>query len=411
MCGSTNIIKQDGLYVCQDCGTKYSVEEAKKMMIEGKVDVTGSTIKVDNSASIENYYKIAESAYDSSNLKETESYCNKIIEIDPENYKAWLLKGKAAGWQSSLANIRLEEAVNCFRKAINNAPPEEKEKIKKETSDEVIQLSKALLKQSNVNFLEYSSEVSTKSLFNCLKLIALYAFTFLTDCGVSIDDLKNHIAATLDSTAYIGWVARICVEYNGSDGHPTEFQFRTFISKSDYAIEIIKTAIDIYSVNKDVTILRYKHLIEIDSKVINAFSYTYSSGWTTDKTLTPEAKQARIDDIMVWHKKIKELDPKYQIPERPVPESGGACYIATAVYGSYDCPEVWTLRRYRDYFLARSIGGRIFIKCYYFISPMLVNCFGNQKWFHKFWRNKLDNMVEKLNRMGVKNTPYQDKRW
>ena len=24
------------------------------------------------------------------------------------------------------------------------------------------------------------------------------------------------------------------------------------------------------------------------------------------------------------------------------------CYVATAVYGSYDCPEVWTLRRYRD---------------------------------------------------------------
>lgn len=25
------------------------------------------------------------------------------------------------------------------------------------------------------------------------------------------------------------------------------------------------------------------------------------------------------------------------------------CYVATCVYGSYDCPEVWTLRRFRDY--------------------------------------------------------------
>ena len=24
------------------------------------------------------------------------------------------------------------------------------------------------------------------------------------------------------------------------------------------------------------------------------------------------------------------------------------CYVATCVYGSYDCPQVWTLRRYRD---------------------------------------------------------------
>ena len=30
MCGSTDLIKQDGVFVCQTCGCKYSVEEAKK---------------------------------------------------------------------------------------------------------------------------------------------------------------------------------------------------------------------------------------------------------------------------------------------------------------------------------------------------------------------------------------------
>jgi len=34
------------MFVCQHCGTKYSVEEAKKLMIEGTVDVQG-TVKVD----------------------------------------------------------------------------------------------------------------------------------------------------------------------------------------------------------------------------------------------------------------------------------------------------------------------------------------------------------------------------
>jgi len=33
LCGGTDLIKQDGVFVCQNCGTKYSVEEAKKMMI------------------------------------------------------------------------------------------------------------------------------------------------------------------------------------------------------------------------------------------------------------------------------------------------------------------------------------------------------------------------------------------
>ncbi len=40
------------------------------------------------------------------------------------------------------------------------------------------------------------------------------------------------------------------------------------------------------------------------------------------------------------------------------------CYVATAVYGSYDCPEVWTLRRYRDNTLAETWYGRVFIKLY-----------------------------------------------
>lgn len=34
MCGSTDLVKQDGMYVCQVCGTKYTVEEAKKLMTE-----------------------------------------------------------------------------------------------------------------------------------------------------------------------------------------------------------------------------------------------------------------------------------------------------------------------------------------------------------------------------------------
>lgn len=60
MCGSTDLMKQDGIFVCQTCGCKYSVEEAKKLMIEmkGKVDVTGNTVKVDNVLGTDNKEKV-----------------------------------------------------------------------------------------------------------------------------------------------------------------------------------------------------------------------------------------------------------------------------------------------------------------------------------------------------------------
>lgn len=86
----------------------------------------------------------------------------------------------------------------------------------------------------------------------------------------------------------------------------------------------------------------------------------------------------------------------------------GACYIATAVYGSYDCPEVWTLRRFRDNTLDKTWYGRMFIKCYYAVSPVLVELFGNTSWFRRMWKAPLDRIVMKLQSKGVQDTPYDD---
>lgn len=86
----------------------------------------------------------------------------------------------------------------------------------------------------------------------------------------------------------------------------------------------------------------------------------------------------------------------------------GGCYIATAVYGSYDCPQVWVLRRFRDFSLAQSRPGRAFIKAYYTVSPSLVKSFGRYKWFQNFWRKRLDKLVDKLKARGYEDTNYYD---
>lgn len=87
------------------------------------------------------------------------------------------------------------------------------------------------------------------------------------------------------------------------------------------------------------------------------------------------------------------------------------CYVATAVYGSYDCPQVWTLRRYRDNELAKTWFGRAFIHTYYAISPTIIRYFGDTKWFKNMWRVKLDRMVKDLQARGFEDTPYNDREW
>lgn len=88
--------------------------------------------------------------------------------------------------------------------------------------------------------------------------------------------------------------------------------------------------------------------------------------------------------------------------------TSGGCYIATTIYGSYDCPEVWTLRRFRDLKLAESVFGRAFIKLYYSTSPTLVKWFGKTLFFKKTFKPILDKLVYVLQHEGVESTPYKD---
>lgn len=110
------------------------------------------------------------------------------------------------------------------------------------------------------------------------------------------------------------------------------------------------------------------------------------------------------------HKKVGSSDPKLFGGYSNNDDTQG-CYIATCVYGSYDCPEVWTLRRFRDYSLAASFPGRLFIRSYYAVSPKLVSRFGKTGWFRMFWRHLLDHFVARLKKHGVMDTPYRDRDW
>ncbi len=114
----------------------------------------------------------------------------------------------------------------------------------------------------------------------------------------------------------------------------------------------------------------------------------------------------KIPDVIA-SENFKNKFGKYLSIEEKIQNNG--CYIATCVYGSYDCPQVWTLRRFRDYTLDATWYGRALIKRYYKISPALVKWFGETKWFKNFWKSKLDKMVTNLNNKGVKDTYYNDK--
>lgn len=154
----------------------------------------------------------------------------------------------------------------------------------------------------------------------------------------------------------------------------------------------------------------------IDSLAILADSYAHCLNQNLEeaeklarRAISLGDKSSEMEALLQDISESKEVFQPYQGSNHPSTASGGKCYIATAVYGSYDCPQVWVLRRYRDESLLPTWYGRLFVKVYYAVSPKLIRLFGTYKWFNNFWRGYMDNMVNRLRREGICDSKYYDK--
>lgn len=74
----------------------------------------------------------------------------------------------------------------------------------------------------------------------------------------------------------------------------------------------------------------------------------------------------------------------------------GACYIATAVYGSYYAPKVIILREFRDSYLTKRKWGRTFIKLYYRFGPKLACITAKRKSIRNIVRYILNAFTNRL---------------
>jgi len=344
MCGSTDLLKQDGVFVCQYCGCKYSVEEVKKMMIEGTVDVSGSTVKIDDSDELKNLYELAHRARDDNNTENAYNYYSKIILKDPQSWEANFYTTYYQSMNCTIAGI-LSAAINVtnceetvFKLIKNNIKnTDEQRNAVDEVAARLILISSLLFN----SYKKYYDEIPVEIRNDYVQQYADY-------CSAALN-----------------------IVYNGGDN-------------------IVKIFGDKYG---DIAAACWE---------LGVKQHNILNGVFVEKKLHAEL-------IKQYNEKIKKYNSSHIAPTTNMSQDGG-CYIATCIYGSYDCPQVWTLRRYRDNILAQTWYGRLFVRIYYSISPTIVKWLGHTEWFKNLWKNILNSIVAKLNANGILNTPYEDRK-
>lgn len=122
MCGSTELLKQDGVFVCQSCGCRYSVEEARKLLVEvdGVVNVQG-TVQVDRSSEINNRIQNAIAEYRANHQDRAIALFNDVLNIDFENVTAIIYKACSDGWLSTLNDNHMTLTANELNRAVEIA--------------------------------------------------------------------------------------------------------------------------------------------------------------------------------------------------------------------------------------------------------------------------------------------------
>lgn len=115
MCGSTELMKQDGVFVCQTCGCKYSVEEAKKMMVEGTVEVAG-IVKIDRSDNYNNLVQQARDAIADGRFDGAYQHCSEALLIVPNDPEMIALQGLAVLGKEEIITDVPTSCVNAMNR-------------------------------------------------------------------------------------------------------------------------------------------------------------------------------------------------------------------------------------------------------------------------------------------------------
>ena len=286
-----------------------------------------------------------------------------------ENPGAWLGKGLAAVWQSTLANTRTSEMLPAFKNALKYSGNDEAiGKTLKEIAEGGGDAFLALCNLAAGHYAEYGSTYSE--------------FGQLPDHAVAAEG-RSYVTTFVDEYLELyTWISEeeaTLEERSGKNLHldlPSDYYMVEIldyiwcdisVAGLDYPVglwnEIMyKEDLNFVAANKDsLGEMSHpwsgrQHVLEWDIYGMYAFA------------VVNRHEQRNYDEISEEYKEKYEIhDPREHILVSD--KDPGSCFIATAVYGTRTHPDLTVLRYFRDSWLRNRAWGDAFISFYYQHGP------------------------------------------
>ena len=197
LCGSTDVIKTGEYYVCQHCGTKYTVEAAKKLL---------GTVRIDNSERLDNLRRLARRAKEDYDSITGSQYYSQILLEDPNDWEAYFYSTFFDAQNIKIAQIgqsatRVSNMLGTTFQLIIDNIQDESEWVGAycEVADKVIRFSTNLFENIAANLshtdIEGNNKFIEKNYVPCLSMLVVLADELYAKFGTADTSLDIYDAA------------------------------------------------------------------------------------------------------------------------------------------------------------------------------------------------------------------------
>ncbi len=254
---------------------------------------------------IQNYFILAQTAYDSQNFMDAEQYANRVIEVDPTNSDAWLMKGNCAGWQTYNPTFRMLESINCWNTCVINASESEKEDYLFTVRTNCIEVAVAYVLRNTQGFKKNPGEEEITKIKETIDFVEPMMRKANETFGVDIVAYEDKLASNLSAM-----VTEVSKQATNAFGKRKETQtdeaFTAFIEKQDYCIEVWDYLMDLAKKHGTVTSILH-NIVKMHETIIRSNGYKQSgSKFKVSKVISMSERNQRLEQIQHAKKKLED---------------------------------------------------------------------------------------------------------